>query len=283
MLLICNNSGKNEDVHGLFDVQFGRPIFRSIMSEGRFHTINSALRFDDVSSRRLNKSSDKFAPIRELWDYWQQLLPMSYNCNENVTVDEQLVAFRGRCSFRQYMPSKPAKYGLKFWVLVDTKSGYVWNIQPYLGKPRNGVSEKNQGERVVLELTAGLKGQNVTGDNFFSTFELAKKLLDRKLTYVGTVRKNKTFIPPKLLTVKNLPLYTSTFAFNDTASLVSYISHKNKPTILISTMHKDDTVDVNESKKKPAIVSYYNSTKGILIFLSTIVLYTYIDCVFQGV
>ena len=26
-----------------------------------------------------------------------------------------MVAFRGRCSFRQYIPSKPARYGIKIW------------------------------------------------------------------------------------------------------------------------------------------------------------------------
>lgn len=233
------------------------------MSEGTFHMITSALRFDDVASRRQMRSTDKFAPIRELWDSWQKLLPKFYNCHENVTVDEQLVAFRGRCPFRQFMPSKPAKYGLKFWLLVDSKSGYVWKIQPYLGKVPNSAPEKNQGERIVLDLTIGLKGQNITGDNFFSSFDLVKKLRERNLTYVGTVRKNKTFIPPKLLIVKKIPLYQSTFAFNDLATLVSYISHKNKATILISTMHKTATVDQEGPKKKPEIVSYYNSTKGL--------------------
>jgi len=29
--------------------------------------------------------------------------------NESVTVDEQLVPFRGRCSFKQYMPSTKNK------------------------------------------------------------------------------------------------------------------------------------------------------------------------------
>lgn len=261
---ILNCSGKNEDVHGLFDASFGRPIFRAIMSEGTFHKITSALRFDNVSSRRQMSSTDKFAPIRELWESWHQLLPMLYNCHENVTIDEQLVGFRGRCSFRQYMPSKPAKYGLKFWLSVDSKTGYVWKIQPYLGKAKNAKPEQNQGQRVVLELTEGLKGHNITADNFFSTFELTKKLLEKKLTYVGTVRKNKTFIPPKLLDVKKLPLYTSTFAFCAIGTLVSYVSHKNKATILISTMHKNSEVDHSDPKKKPKIVSYYNSTKGEL-------------------
>ncbi|GBP30200.1 hypothetical protein EVAR_94508_1 [Eumeta japonica] len=33
-----------------------------------------------------------------------------------ITLDEQLLAFRGRCAFRQYIPNKPAKYGIKVFV-----------------------------------------------------------------------------------------------------------------------------------------------------------------------
>ena len=42
----------------------------------------------------------KFTPIRDLWNQGVDLLPKFYNPSENVTVDEQLVAFRGRCPFR---------------------------------------------------------------------------------------------------------------------------------------------------------------------------------------
>lgn len=111
---IVNGSEKNEDVHGVFDASFGRPIFRSIMSEATFHMITSALRFDNVSTRRQSRSSDKFAPICGLWERWQLLFPMLDNCYKTVTEDEKFVGFRERYSFRQLMPSKPAKYGLKF-------------------------------------------------------------------------------------------------------------------------------------------------------------------------
>jgi hypothetical protein len=36
-----------------------------------------------------------------------------------MTVDEQIVAFRGKCPMRQYMKSKPAKYGINFWARLD--------------------------------------------------------------------------------------------------------------------------------------------------------------------
>ncbi|KAM3924560.1 piggyBac transposable element-derived protein 4-like [Leptodactylus fuscus] len=91
---------------------------------------------------------------------------------ENVTVDKQLVAFRGRCPFRQYIPSKPAKYGIKIWTLCDSKSSYALNVQVYTGKAPDERPEKNQGMRVVLDLTHGLKGQNVTCDNFFTSYQL---------------------------------------------------------------------------------------------------------------
>lgn len=43
-----------------------------------------------------------------------------YYPGENVTQDEQLVGFRGRCHFKQYILSKPAKYRIKIWTLCDS-------------------------------------------------------------------------------------------------------------------------------------------------------------------
>ncbi|XP_031617441.1 piggyBac transposable element-derived protein 4-like [Contarinia nasturtii] len=253
---------KNENLVDLFDGEYGRPIFRAIMSKKTFQYMSRVMRFDDVMNRRQQKSTDKFAPIRDLFDKWSELLPDFYNPSECVTVDEQLLGFRGRCKFRQYMPSKPEKYGIKFWQLVCSKTCYVWKIQPYLGKAVGVDSaEKGQGARVVLDLIGGLKGHNVTMDNFFSSYELGQKLLSKGLTMVGTMRKNKRSIPPKLLECKKVPLYQSTFAFTKDTTLVSYVGRKNKCTILQSTMHSSNDVGSGD-KKLPEIIEYYNKTKG---------------------
>lgn len=63
---------------------------------------------------------------------------------------------------------------------------------------------------------------------------------------------------------KKVPLYRYTFAFSEIATPISFISHKNKGTVLMSTMRKSDDIDFDNHKKPPAIVSYYNSTKGLL-------------------
>lgn len=55
-----------------------------------------------------------------------------------MTIDEQLPAFRGRCLFSIYMPNKPSKYGLKLFALVDPRTYYVFNAEPYVGQQPDG-------------------------------------------------------------------------------------------------------------------------------------------------
>ena len=90
------------------------------------------------------------------------VLPKLYNPDENVTIDEQPIAFRGLCPFKQYIPSKPAKSGIEIWKLCDSKSSYLLKAQLYTGKEAGAKPKKNQGIRVVLNLTEGTRGQNIT-------------------------------------------------------------------------------------------------------------------------
>lgn len=174
--------------------------FWAVMSLRRFRTLSKVIRFDDRATRPARRESDKLAPIRDVWNLWVERLPLMFNPGQDITVDECLVPFRGRCPFKQYMPSKPAKYGIKIWAACDARTSYAWNMQVYTGKPRGGQPERNQGMRVVLDLTTGLQGHTVTCDNFFTSYALGQELLKRKMTMVGTVRRNKPELPSALLT-----------------------------------------------------------------------------------
>jgi len=46
-----------------------------------------------------------------------------YNLHRDVSVDEAMVAFKGRSTLKQYMPMKPVKQGFKVWMLVDAHTG----------------------------------------------------------------------------------------------------------------------------------------------------------------
>lgn len=69
------------------------------------------------------------------------------------------------------------------------------------------------GERTVLELISPYKnsGRNVTTDNFFTSLELAKTLTSWNLTLVGTVRRNKRFLPANMQAHKDRLVYYYVF------------------------------------------------------------------------
>lgn len=81
----------------------------------------------------LRKQVDKITHIRKVFENFVD------NCKNTYSVsDEKLQSFRGRCSFRQYMPNKPAKYGIKMWALIDNVNYYTCNLEIYAGKQPDG-------------------------------------------------------------------------------------------------------------------------------------------------
>lgn len=245
----------------LWDKMYGPPIFRATMGLNRFKALLRFIRFDDKSSRNVRRSKDKLAPIREIWDQIVGNLRKHYIPGSNITVDEQLVPFRGRCPFRQYLPSKPDKYGMKIWWVCDSKTSYPLNGIPYTGK--DTVRATGLGRQVVEKLVEPYVGsnRNVTFDNYFTDHVLALSLLSKGLTIVGTVRKNKPFIPPEFQARADRPIHTSVFGFTKSTTLVSYVPKPRKAVLLLSTMHHDGSID-EANAKKPEIIMYYNSTKG---------------------
>lgn len=118
----------------MFAVDIGAPLYRAAMSQGRFEFILNCLRFDNPETRETRRKTDKFAPIREVFGHFIKNCETLYTPNEHLTVDEQLLGFRGKCPFRMYIPSKPAKYGIKLVLINDSKSKYLLGGIPYLGK-----------------------------------------------------------------------------------------------------------------------------------------------------
>ena len=253
--------GRLEPVVHLWNQNSGRPIFNKAMSRNRFQQLTRTLRFDTKATRDERRQRDKLAPIREIHDKFASRCRAVYRPGDQVCVDEQLVAFRGRCPFKVYIPSKPGKYGIKVWACCDVDTAYCCNLEVYTGKQGRG-PEVGQPTRVVLQMTEHLSnsGRGCTADNFFTSLTLADTLLSRQMTFCGTVRKNKRFIPP-VLKEKGREVYSSQFVFSGNQTLVSYIPKKEKNVILLSTQHHEVNVHDNRDDKKPEIILHYNKTK----------------------
>jgi len=73
----------------------------------------SVVRFDDKATRTERRLEENMAAFREIWDKFIGLCKSLYLVGSAVHINEQLLPFRGRSGFRQYMPTKPSKYGIK--------------------------------------------------------------------------------------------------------------------------------------------------------------------------
>lgn len=242
----------------------GVVLFRSTMSLIRFRFLLRCLRFDNRSTRANRRSYDKLAPIRKFFDKFNDVCESVYSSGENVTIVEKLEAFHGRCSFRQYIPSKPAKYGLKVIALVDAKSFYTSKLEVYVGaQPEGPYKVSSTPFDVVTRLIARISetGRNVTLDNWFTSYPLATSLLeDQKLTMVETMKKNKRELPLAFRNIKQRSLMTTVFGFQPNITIASFVPKKTKNVVMISTLHYDDNVD--ERTSKPEIILFCNQTKG---------------------
>lgn len=149
----------------------------------------------------MRQSGDNLAPIRSFFEDFVRRCQDYYEFNNYVTIDEMLESFRGRCRFRQYIPKKPTKNGLKIIALVDSNTYYYsYNLEIYAGKQSNGPYHVNNNaysvaERLIRPISGS--GRNIMCDNWFSSIPLAEDLLNNhNLTIVGTLSKNKREIPP---------------------------------------------------------------------------------------
>lgn len=194
----------NETVTSMFSKDgCNRPVFNASMSVKRFEILLSSLRFDDAETRPQRKTVDKAAAISEVFNRVLDNSRKMYCSSENVTIDEMLVPSRGRCGFRVYMPKKPHKYGIKIMCLAEAKTSFLHNAYIYTGKNSDGIglSAKEQTlskpTQSVIRLCKQIENsnRNVTADNWFSSMELLDVLEKKKLTYVGTLRKDKKEIP----------------------------------------------------------------------------------------
>ena len=119
-----------------------------------------------------------------------------YNPCRQQTVDESMIAYKGRLSYVQYLPGKAIKHGIKLWMRCDSESAYLHGYGVYLGRQQNSVH--GLAYDVVTKLCQSIAGHNhhLYCDNYFTSVPLFKELLQMKIYATGTVRPNKRGLSP---------------------------------------------------------------------------------------
>ncbi|MEG7522740.1 MAG: transposase, partial [Chromatiales bacterium] len=111
----------------LFATNFG-----AIMSRDNFNLIWRYIHLQDNNVPA--PANEKLWKLRWFIDHLNTRFQSVYTPYENVTIDESMIKFKGRLGFRQYMPAKPIKWGIKVWALCESNTGYAYHIQVYTGK-----------------------------------------------------------------------------------------------------------------------------------------------------
>ena len=137
-----------------------RPIADKITRD-RFMEITRYFHFVDNSTLplRTDPGYDKLGKIRPVIDHISRQFLSVYSPHCEASIDEAMVAFKGRSTMKQYLPKKPVKRGFKVWVRADAVSGYVSEFDIYTGKVV-GEGEFGLGGNGVKRLTCNITGRN---------------------------------------------------------------------------------------------------------------------------
>ena len=175
------------------------PGFGEVMGRNRFQLWNSFLHFNDnnLLQPRGHPDFDPLFKTRPLIDASRSTYPQNYEPRGQLSVDVSLQPFKGRLVYKQYIPSKPKKWGMKFWVLCDSETRFCLNWNQYVGHEGNGGVRESLSERVVKDLVKPYYGSERTiyMDNYYSSVPLHRHLADHDLGACGTVRANRRGLP----------------------------------------------------------------------------------------
>lgn len=245
------------------------PFFAQTMSYRRYVLIKKYLHFDN--NETYNPAVHPNPKLNKIWPIYESLnkkFQLAYIPERNVTIDESLMLYKGFLSWKQYIPLKRARFGIKSYFLCESKSGYIWSSLIYTGKGTIIDSEFPDlplSSQVVINLMKPLlnKGYCVTVDNFYSSVELSDLLESYHTDIYGTVRSNRRGLPKNIKIPKKVRSgYIK--AYRKRRAMVMRWKDK-RDVYFLSTVHGTDTVEIekrNNKRTKPKVCMDYNFTMG---------------------
>ena len=174
-------------------------------------------------------------------------------------------------SFKQFNPSKPAKYGMLFRSINSScRFPYTYTTAVYVGRPVGlpsnlckyyvtGVEETVKSLVRNLEKTTNLSGRNLSYDRLYTSIPLAQWLLERNITSIGTIQANRKGIPIEIKQVENREVGSYKVFWNvaqKSMSLNSLIANSKsigKQNILMLSTVKPVIGIPKDQKKNPAL------------------------------
>ena len=146
------------------------------MIRNRFCEILETVHFSD---NRNDHKADKPFKMRPVIYHLNSKFFERLSNDSEQTIDKHMVTFKGRSRMKQYIKSKPIKWGFKFWVHCSSKSGYLYQGDIYLGRTQTPEFNLGLGEEVGFQLMKDSERSfcTVYFGNFFNSPKLIEKLI----------------------------------------------------------------------------------------------------------
>lgn len=236
------------------------PFVSSIMSRDRFKALLSMLHFSDNSTYKPvgEANHDPLHKIRPIYEHLQRRFEAVYVPRKNIAIDEAMCAWRGRLRFKVYLKDKPNPWGIKFYQLCESGSGYVFRFEIYAAEQ----TVSNKPTDVVMRLLDPLldKGYHVFTDNYYTCPALYDTLTERATSCTGTVRSNRKGMPKDLAAQV---LTTGQSSYRRRGQLCALKWKDKRDVTILSSAHDPNTTvsftsrNCPQEKQKPVCVSSY--------------------------
>jgi len=170
---------------------FGHPLVTSLFSRDRFKQL---LRFFRVVAPDEDATArDPLPHVRALAARLNASFAAHASPSHRLTLDEAMAAFKGRATIKQYIPSKPHKWGYKIYCL--SSEDYLLRFEVYAGAEERSADGATY--ETVMRMLQGYedKAHVLFTDNWFTSPALLLALQHKGIRLCGSVRRNRRGMP----------------------------------------------------------------------------------------
>ncbi|XP_070161390.1 piggyBac transposable element-derived protein 4-like [Polyergus mexicanus] len=195
-------------------------------------------------------TTDRLHKINEVVEMLRTSFNNAFQPYQRLCIDKSLLLYKGRLSFKQYIPSKRSRFGIKSFLLCDCKTGYIQDIIIYCGASTTVATEYQyigKPGNIIMSLLQSFlnKGHTVYLDNWFSSPTLFILLHEKGTNACGTVQRRRKDMPKISDKLKK-----GEAVFRSSENLLAMKWSDRKEFYMLSTIHTAEFAEVPKKVKK---------------------------------
>lgn len=258
---------KRSFIKGSNVIQSTFSLKRFLNIERYLHCVNNS-DFKDISPN--HPEFDCFSKIKSIMNVVNANCRSNFPIEQYVTVDESMIAFKGRHKSKVYVKNKPTKWGFKAWSLASSKTGYIIHFE-YC----KGAFGKSSTKEIVCNLALNLPKVEeklpyfIHCDRYFTSISLLQCLSNYGMYLTGTIMSNRVGIPKEFQkSSKELVKNTDQWAmhssgmllhsFHDT-KVVTFLTNRHLPNLIIRKRKRGQV----QQLAPEVLVDYNKNARGV--------------------